>query len=583
MRTVYLGTSDFAAGVLERLAASEHRPALVVTRPDRKRGRGQKLGAPPVADTTRELGIELIQPEDLHAPEVLERIAAARPEALCVCAYGALIKEPLLSSYELFNVHPSLLPRWRGAAPVERAIMAGDPETGMSIMRLVAELDAGPVCLQERVPIGPDDDYGTVAARLQELGGDLLVRALDERPPFLEQDHTRARYADKIGPRDRDLDPTRPPERAERVVRALRPHIGARIALPDGNYLGVWSARVGGPTLAAAGGRVRTEGERLFLDCDGGALELLEVQPPGGRRMAAAEWLRGRPDPRLTDFWMDATMPHLELEDLLALAVADWERESEWAPFLAALCWRGSREVLEAMHELARGSDVRERGVAAYVLGQLGVPTRAFVNESAQALEQLAEGETEPSVLAAIAHAFGNLGDGHGLDALLSLRDHPDVDVREGVARALAGRSDERALAALIELSGDSDAEIRDWATFGLGALSPQDTPELREALAARLADDHVDARVEAIHGLALRGDDRAVEPALALLAGGPSADETSDREDPWGGHALEEAAIRLAALSGDARFRPYLPELTDRWRGTSLADALERALQRTA
>src|SRR5690242_9645997 len=173
MATVYLGTSDFAATVLERLAGTPHRPALVVTRPDRPKGRGRRVSPPPVADRARELGLELIQPERLHDPEPLERIAAAQPEALVVCAFGALIREPLLSDYEVLNVHPSLLPRWRGAAPVERAMMAGDAETGVSIMRLTAGLDEGPVCLQAREPIRPDDDYGSLAARLERVSGDL--------------------------------------------------------------------------------------------------------------------------------------------------------------------------------------------------------------------------------------------------------------------------------------------------------------------------------------------------------------------------------------------------------------------------
>src|SRR5215218_1114610 len=286
MRTVYLGTTDFAAAVLDRLAAGPHRPALVVTRPDSRRGRGQSLTPPPVAARARELGLEVIQPERLHEPEALERIAAAEPETLCVCAYGVLVKEPLLTDYEILNVHPSLLPRWRGAAPVERAIMAGDEATGVSIMRLTAGLDSGPVCLQEREPIRPGDDYGTLAERLRELGGRLLVRALDERPPFAEQDEAGVTYAHKIEARDRALDPTRPPEEVERVVRALRPHIGARLPLPDGSYLGVLAARVAGEALPPAEGRVRAYGERLLLDCDGGALELLEVQPAGGRAMA---------------------------------------------------------------------------------------------------------------------------------------------------------------------------------------------------------------------------------------------------------------------------------------------------------
>ena len=281
MRTIYLGTSDFAVAVLDRLAVSEHRPALVVTRPDRRKGRGQHTSAPPVAEAARRLGIDLLQPADLHAPEVLEAIAAAQPDALVVCAFGALIKEPLLSGYEVFNVHPSLLPRWRGAAPLERAIMAGDHETGVAIMRLTAGLDTGPVCLVEPEPIAPDDDYGSLAARLRASGGELLVRALTERPPFVEQDEEAGvTYAEKIGPQDRLLDAERPAEERERTVRALRPHIGARLALTGGELLGVWAARVAGPD---ADPRLVVEG-----------LELLEVQPAGGRRMPADAWMRGR-------------------------------------------------------------------------------------------------------------------------------------------------------------------------------------------------------------------------------------------------------------------------------------------------
>jgi methionyl-tRNA formyltransferase len=286
LRTVYLGTSDFAVAVLERLAASDHRPALVVTRPDRPKGRGRRLSPPPVAEAAQRLGLPLLQPENLHAPESLEAIEAARPDALLVCAYGALVKEPLLSAYEILNVHPSLLPRWRGAAPLERAMMAGDAETGVSIMRLTAGLDSGPVCLQEREPIRPDDDHGTLAARLEELGAALLVRALDEHPPFAEQPEDGVTYAEKITAADRTLDPERPADELERTVRALRPHIGARAMISGDAFLGVWAARVAGGE-----GPLRRDGDRLRF----GGLELLEVQPPGGRRMPAAEWLRGRP------------------------------------------------------------------------------------------------------------------------------------------------------------------------------------------------------------------------------------------------------------------------------------------------
>ena len=156
-----------------------------------------------------------------------------------ICAFGALIKEPLLSAHEMLNVHPSLLPRWRGAAPVERAIEAGDEETGVSIMRPTAELDAGPVFLQRAERIRPDDDYGSLAPRLAELGGRLLVETLDTMPEPRPQPEEGVTYADKIEAPDRRLDPERTAVELERRVRALNPHIGTWLALPGGERLGV--------------------------------------------------------------------------------------------------------------------------------------------------------------------------------------------------------------------------------------------------------------------------------------------------------------------------------------------------------
>ncbi len=298
MRTVFIGTSAFAADVLRLLASSEHRPALVVTRPDRPSGRGRRLAAPPVAALAGELGLELYQPEDVNAAAARERIAAARPDVVCVCAFGALIKEPLLSEHEMVNVHPSLLPRWRGAAPIERAIMAGDEESGVAIMRVTAGLDSGPVCLLAREPISSGDTFGSLSERLQGLGGELLVRALSERPPFTEQSEEGVTYADKVSAEDRVLDGTAASAEAlERVVRALHPHIGARVALADGAWLGVHRAAVvpEGPPLPP--GALSQAADRLLLSADPGVLELLEVQPPGGRAMAARDYLRGHPLP----------------------------------------------------------------------------------------------------------------------------------------------------------------------------------------------------------------------------------------------------------------------------------------------
>jgi methionyl-tRNA formyltransferase len=298
LRTVFLGTSDFAAAVLSRLAVSDHPPALVLSRPDRPRGRGRRLAAPPVAERARALGIALEQPERVNEPPVVARIEQARPEVLIVCAFGALIREPLLSAQELLNVHPSLLPRWRGAAPIERAIMAGDERTGVSIMRLTAGLDSGPVCLTAAEPIAAEDTYGSLAARLQEDGGELLVQALDlfaggEPPVFAEQEETGVTYAEKIAAEDRLLDPARSAAELERVVRALHPHIGARVALPDGVLLGVHRARVAVEVEQVPPGTFAAIEGRLLYGARDQALELIEVQPQGARSMDAGAYLRG--------------------------------------------------------------------------------------------------------------------------------------------------------------------------------------------------------------------------------------------------------------------------------------------------
>jgi methionyl-tRNA formyltransferase len=304
---VFLGTTDFAAAILDRLAERpEHRPTLVITRPDRPRGRGRRLASPPVAERARALGIALAQPEDVNDEATAARVADAKPDAIVVCAFGALIKEPLLSMQTLLNVHPSLLPRWRGAAPVERAIMAGDAHTGVSIMRLAAGLDSGPVCLVADEPIGPHDSYGSLAARLQALSSELLLRVLEETaagdpPEFVEQDEAGVTYAEKIGPADRLLDPARPASELERVVRALHPHIGARAELRDGSLLGVREAALAEPGAVEVPerrpGLIAGDDGRLLLVCSEGALELLVVQPPGGRPMDAGAYLRGRGAP----------------------------------------------------------------------------------------------------------------------------------------------------------------------------------------------------------------------------------------------------------------------------------------------
>jgi methionyl-tRNA formyltransferase len=260
MNLAVAATAPFGADVLRSLA-ERHDIAYVLTRPDRPKGRGRRVAAPPAKQVAGELGIEVRQPE---RPADLEELGV---EFVVAVAYGALIPERLLEQALWLNVHPSLLPRWRGAAPVERAIMAGDEETGVSIIRLTPELDAGPIGAQGRFPIGPEDDAGAVFERAAAVTPDLVDAALDSED-FRPQEG-EITYAEKIRPADRELDWSRPPEELHNRIRALSPHIGARAEL-HGRPVIVWRSRV--------------------VD---GRLEILELQPEGRRRMTLAEFERG--------------------------------------------------------------------------------------------------------------------------------------------------------------------------------------------------------------------------------------------------------------------------------------------------
>lgn len=267
MRLIVAATAPFGAAVLEGLAA-RHDIELLVTRPDRPRGRGRKLAAPPAKERALRLGIPVLAPERLEA-------APGEAGTIVVCAYGVLIPSRLLDERLWLNVHPSLLPRWRGSAPVERALMAGDAETGVTIHRTTAELDAGPIAAQRAFPIAPEDDAGAVYERAAALAVELIDAVLPD-PAFVSQPEDGITYAAKLEPADRELDWSRPPDELLNRVRALSPHIGARGEVL-GRRMTIWRARPAGP-----------EAELVA-----GGIELLEVQPEGRRRMTAAEFLRG--------------------------------------------------------------------------------------------------------------------------------------------------------------------------------------------------------------------------------------------------------------------------------------------------
>ena len=261
MKLAVAATAPFGADVLERLAA-RHEITALLTRPDAPRGRGQKTGAPPAKETAERLDIRVLQPP---RPEPGLDLGA---DTIVVAAYGLLIPEDVLEEGLWLNVHPSLLPRWRGAAPVERAIMAGDVETGVTIHRTVKELDAGPIAAQRAFPIGEQDDAGGVYAKAGPIAVELLDAVLPE-PEFTPQDEEGVTYAEKIAAADRELDWSASPDELLNRIRALSPHIGARAEL-HGRPVTIWKARIAGTRL-----------------------EPLEVQPDGKRRMTYDEFLRG--------------------------------------------------------------------------------------------------------------------------------------------------------------------------------------------------------------------------------------------------------------------------------------------------
>jgi methionyl-tRNA formyltransferase len=256
-------TAPFGADVLERLAA-RHEISGLLTRPDAPAGRGRTLAPSAAKLAAMRLGIPVIEPERL------DRDVELTANVVVAVAYGLIVPDELLAESLWLNVHPSLLPRWRGAAPVERALMAGDIETGVTIIKLVKELDAGPVAAQRSFAIGTEDDAGDLFRRAGELAAALLESVLADSAPIFEDQVGDPTYARKIEAEDRRLDLRREPTELVNQVRALSPHIGARAEL-DGRSLTIWRARVGSD----------------------GSFEPVDVQPDGGRRMAYDAWLRG--------------------------------------------------------------------------------------------------------------------------------------------------------------------------------------------------------------------------------------------------------------------------------------------------
>ena len=297
MRVVFAGTPPFAATALEAILAAGHEVPLVLTQPDRPAGRGLKLKPSAVAQAASRHSIPLDKPPTLKAADALDRLRAARPEVMVVAAYGLILPPAALQipPRGCLNIHASLLPRWRGAAPIQRALLEGDSVTGVSIMQMESGLDTGPVLLDRTVEIGPRETAGTLIATLSQVGAETIVAALarlDELTPQ-PQDDAKATYAAKVSKAEARLDWSRSAQELARRVRAFDPVPGAE-AIVAGETLKVWSAEPVRDAQGAPGSILRAEGGELVVACGSGALRLMELQRAGGRKMAVADFLRGR-------------------------------------------------------------------------------------------------------------------------------------------------------------------------------------------------------------------------------------------------------------------------------------------------
>ena len=313
MRIVFAGTPLFAERALTALAADGHDIALVLTRPDQAAGRGQQLRASPVKQRALALSVPVYQPASLRTVEARQQVADCRADVMVVAAYGLILPEAVLSLPRLgcLNIHASLLPRWRGAAPIQRAIEAGDAETGITIMQMDAGLDTGAMLLSAATPIGADESAGQLQARLAELGADLILKALagladgDLQP--VAQPLAGVTYAHKVAKAEAVLDWQFPARRLADRIRAFDPAPGCMTAVAGlpARAFKVWRARPandGEPVYRVetarqqAGTVASTLSDRIFVACGGGAdefIELLELQKPGGKRLPAAQFLRG--------------------------------------------------------------------------------------------------------------------------------------------------------------------------------------------------------------------------------------------------------------------------------------------------
>jgi methionyl-tRNA formyltransferase len=296
MRLVFLGTPEFAVPSLERTVSEGHAVAAVFTQPDRPKGRGQQLQAPPVKQAAIRLGLPVFQPERVRRPEVVEQLRALAPQAMVAVGYGQILPQAILDipPRGILNVHASLLPKYRGAAPVQWAIARGETRTGVTIMRLDAGLDTGPMLLKWETEVGEEETAVELSARLATAGAELLARTLADLPHLRAepQDHSQATHAPILKKEDGHIDWSMSAREILNRIRGFQPWPGC-YAFLRGRRLHVWKARAA--DCAVGAGQLRARERRLFAGCAGGAIELLEVQWEGKKSMEAAAFLNGFP------------------------------------------------------------------------------------------------------------------------------------------------------------------------------------------------------------------------------------------------------------------------------------------------
>lgn len=302
MRLIFAGTPRFAATALQALLSAGHDIPLVLTQPDRPAGRGLKLLPSDVKTLAVERGLVVAQPATLRPPEPQAMLAAVRADIMIVAAYGLMLPQAVLDLFPhgCVNIHASVLPRWRGAAPIQRAILAGDAQSGVSIMQMEAGLDTGPVLLDATIPIGPRETAGQLHDRLASLGADLAVRCLRELETGIvrtvRQDDSRATYAAKIHRQDTLIPWHSRAVEIDRMVRAFDPAPGAATAL-RGEGIKIWSAEPGaGSSLAEPGTVIDVGADGVVVACgDGTTLNIRQLQRAGGKRLSVREFLQGFP------------------------------------------------------------------------------------------------------------------------------------------------------------------------------------------------------------------------------------------------------------------------------------------------